>query len=95
MSPKKLEIKNHKLHIKWNDNSSSEIGLKNLRINCPCAHCGKDREEQSETYIPLFSDEQLEISEINLVGSYAVGIKWKDGHNTGIFEFNKLKKLST
>lgn len=94
MAPTKLEIKDKKLQIIWDDNSVSEIDLKKLRINCPCAYCSKEREEQSKSYIPLFFDNQLEISEINLVGSYALGLKWKDGHNTGIFEFNQLRKLS-
>lgn len=94
MTPTKLEIKDKKLQIVWDDNSTSEISLKRLRINCPCAYCSKEREEQSKSYIPLFSEEQLKITEIKPVGSYALGIKWEDGHNTGIFEFNQLKQLS-
>jgi len=94
MTPTKLEIKDKKLQIVWDDHSTSEISLKKLRINCPCAHCGKEREEQSKSYIPLFSEEQLKIAEIKPVGSYALGIKWEDGHNTGIYEFNQLKQLS-
>ena len=33
------------------------------------------------------------IKNIELVGSYAVQITWKDGHNTGIYSWEYLKKL--
>ena len=95
MSPKKIQIKEKKfLNIDWDNNSSSEIKLYSLRRFCPCAICNAERDEQSKTYIPIFSNEQLTVSQVNMVGQYAVGITWKDGHNTGIYEFNELLKLS-
>ncbi len=94
MQPIKIQCNDVKLIINWNDGEKSEITLKKLRRNCPCAYCSKDREEESDTYIPIYSDFQTAVEEINIVGSYAVGVKWKDGHNTGIFEFNHLKRLA-
>lgn len=94
MQPKKIQIKDAKLFINWDDGESSEITLRNLRRNCPCAYCNKEREEESKSYIPIYFDQQMEVEDIKLVGSYAVGIKWKDGHNTGIYEYNHLKKLA-
>ncbi|MGD8779320.1 MAG: DUF971 domain-containing protein [Ignavibacteria bacterium] len=95
MSPKKIQIKEENfLSIDWDNNSNSEIKLSNLRRYCPCAVCNAARDEQSKTYIPIFSNEQLAVSQINMVGQYGVGITWKDGHNTGIYEFNELLRLS-
>ena len=95
MFPSEIKVKEKTyLHIAWNDGTDTKIKLANLRINCPCAVCTTERESQNSTYIPIYSGEQLIINKIELVGNYAVGIAWKDGHNTGIYDFNFLKKIS-
>ncbi|HVO75541.1 MAG TPA: DUF971 domain-containing protein [Ignavibacteriaceae bacterium] len=94
MEPVQIKIlEKKKLCIKWDDDSESLIKLETLRKLCPCATCVTEREKQSKTYIPIFNNNEIEISGINPVGSYAVGITWKDGHNTGIYEFQYLMKL--
>jgi len=30
---------------------------------------------------------------IDLIGRYAINIQWSDGHNTGIYTFELLRKL--
>ena len=95
MSPKKIQVNDGFLLIDWNDNKTSKIKLSNLRKNCPCAVCAADNEEQGEKYIPLYSGDQLQITEIKIVGHYAVNINWKDGHNTGIYEFEQLRNLGS
>ena len=87
-------IGNKDLYVKWDDNSESEINFMKLRKFCPCATCASEREEQSETFIPIFSGNQITVKSIQQVGSYAISIHWKDGHNTGIFEFPFLKSLA-
>jgi DUF971 family protein len=94
MRPVQIKIVNKHLFIKWNDASESMIKLANLRRNCPCALCISEREEQGNSYIPIYSEEQLAIKDIQLVGKYAVSVWWKDDHNTGIYVFEHLTKLS-
>lgn len=95
MSPVQIKIIDKKyLYIKWSDSSESFIDLKKMRRLCPCATCKSEREEQSESYIPIINKEQIKIKKIEAVGSYAVGVTWKDGHSTGIYEYSFLKKLS-
>jgi DUF971 family protein len=95
MFPSEIKVKEKKtLHIKWNDGTETSIKLANLRINCPCAVCSEERLIQGSKYIPIYSDAQLKISSIEVVGNYAVAISWSDSHNTGIFDFDYLKKLS-
>lgn len=83
-----------KLIFKWNDNSESQIPLIKLRKFCPCATCMNERENQSDSYIPIFHASQTRISQITRIGNYAISIHWEDGHNTGIYEFPFLKNLS-
>jgi DUF971 family protein len=96
MKPQKIKVRNNKeLYIRWEDESESVISLEKLRKLCPCATCITEKEKQSKSYIPIFNQNQIQLSKINQVGSYAISIVWKDGHNTGIYEYTYLKKLST
>lgn len=95
MSPKKISInKQDCLVVQWDDGTDSIIKLSNLRQNCPCATCKVEKEKQSNSYLPIFTKEQLKITNISIVGNYALGIEWKDGHSTGIYEYQYLKSLS-
>jgi DUF971 family protein len=95
MFPSEIKVKEKKyLYILWNDTIETWIKLANLRINCPCAVCTNERENQGSKYIPIYSNVQLMVNSIKLVGSYAIAISWSDDHNTGIYDFNYLKKLS-
>jgi len=95
MQPLKIKLlENNFLWIKWVDKSESKISLKRLREMCPCATCLSEREKQSESYIPILVGSQLTVSNIEMVGSYAIQIKWEDGHSTGIYEFPFLKNLA-
>ncbi|NLT49632.1 MAG: DUF971 domain-containing protein [Ignavibacteria bacterium] len=94
MIPVKLNIDKNTLNITWNDNSEDKIKLANLRRLCPCAVCNSEREKNGNTYIPIYTGNQLKIENIKIVGSYAVNIIWKDGHSNGIYDFDYLLKIS-
>lgn len=95
MFPEKIEIREKKLlFITWQDGGITQIRLVNLRRACPCALCNADRESQGPDYIPLYNDDEITITNIKVMGYYGINVEWKDGHNTGIYEFNHLKKIS-
>jgi len=95
MLPVKIKLSGQKdLKIRWDDGSESIIEIKKLRKFCPCATCVSELEEQDKFYIPIVSEDQTKIKSIEQVGSYAIGITWMDGHNTGIYEYSFLKALS-
>ena len=95
MKPVQLKISRDKLLIiNWENGEESSIKLTNLRLKCPCADCKTERNEQSSSYVPIFSDNEVTIKNMKLTGNYAVSIEWKDGHNTGIYEFTYLYKIS-
>ena len=95
MRPSKIRlIAKKRLLIVWDDGSESVLELRELRKRCPCATCLAERDRQSKMYIPLFAENQVTVKSINQVGNYAVQITWNDGHNTGIYEYNFLKRFS-
>ena len=95
MHPSKIRlIEKKRLLIVWDDGSESVLELRELRKRCPCATCLAERDKQSKMYIPLFAENQVTVKSIIQVGNYAVQITWNDGHNTGIYEYNFLKRFS-
>ncbi|MFA8343083.1 MAG: DUF971 domain-containing protein [Rhodothermaceae bacterium] len=93
MVPVKIKIEDEALKIYWDNNSESKIKLVNLRDNCPCAFCKKEQDERDENYIPLYIGDQITIDKIIPVGNYAIKIIWKDGHSTGMYDFEYLRKF--
>ena len=97
MVPRQIKIIEKKqLLVKWDENSESKIDLKYLRDECPCAGC-KGETILLKTYRPpkpaSIHAERYKIKDIQPVGEYAIQISWKDGHNTGIYTWDYLKKL--
>lgn len=94
MQPIKIELTDHStLNIIWDDDTNSEISLFELRKACPCAICASEIENFDHSY-KVYRGGEVTIIDISVVGSYAVSIAWKDGHNTGIYEFQYLKDLA-
>jgi len=96
MFPVKIKYDKEKniLMINWSDDFQQEIKLADLRFNCPCAICQAQKEEQSKSYIPIYSSEQISIQNMKIIGNYALNIIWKDNHDTGIYDFSYLRKFS-
>lgn len=96
MKPNKIQsIENEYLLIYWDDGSKSKIRLMDLRKYCPCAICSENREHHQDWSHVFFTSSELTITEIKIVGHYALNIIWADGHNTGIYEFDMLKKMNS
>jgi DUF971 family protein len=91
--PQKINVKDKRyLYIQWADGTESMLLLANLRKSCPCATCREQREKTPSSYIPLYSEAQNTLIDIKHVGTYAIQLYWKDGHNTGIYTYDKLKE---
>jgi DUF971 family protein len=97
MRPTDIQIIGTELAIKWPEGGEQYIPLEKLRRRCPCAGC------QGETDIlgNVYKNPQLELSpaafqliRIVSVGGYAIQPVWADGHATGIFSFEYLKRVA-
>ncbi len=65
------------------------IPLRRLRDACACAHCV--HELTGEKLVKLTDiPEDIQIQKMELVGAYALRVKWSDGHDTGLFTWEKL-----
>jgi len=80
------------LGIVWNDGHESKYTVRNLRLECRCAHCVDEWTREKvikEENIPL----DIKPKKIESVGRYALNFAWSDGHDTGIYTFEQLRSL--
>ena len=97
MQPSDLQQIGNELAIKWLDGGESFIPLANLRRACPCAGCKGETDIVGKLYKnpdqPL-TVKAFELTRITSVGGYGIQPAWADGHATGIFSFEYLKRLA-
>jgi DUF971 family protein len=81
------------LTIEWADGHRSSFDFRPLRWLCPCAFCrGEAGEPGWLDSDPTLTDEQVELSDITLVGHYALQPFWADGHSSGFYTFAHLRR---
>ena len=81
-----------KLMIEWSDGHESYYVGPVLRGLCPCATC-QDEDTGQRLILPIHIPDSLEFKKIDLVGQYALQFEWSDGHQTGIYSFDRLREL--
>jgi ATP-binding protein involved in chromosome partitioning len=92
--PKKIELRSRKeLYIQWSDGRDSSLEPRALRLACPCATCVDEFTGQRKLN-PADVIETVWPQEISPVGRYALNFQWSDGHRTGIYTFEQLRKLA-
>ncbi len=84
-------------HIKMDDGFEADISSQKLRDNCPCAGC-KGEEVLLHKYVPLHQKpatvESYMLDKAEIKGNYGIQLSWKDGHDTGIYNWDYLKLLA-
>jgi ATP-binding protein involved in chromosome partitioning len=79
------------LAIEWIDGHKSAHSPWPLRTVCPCAACVDEdtgRRVLDPSRVPL----DVKVTGVTPVGRYGVGLAFSDGHNTGIYTYDKLRK---
>ena len=82
----------HDIRITWHDGHESVYPARELRMRCPCAGC-VDETTGALRLVAASVPQDVHPLTINLIGRYAIGIQWSDGHATGIYAFDRLRKL--
>ena len=85
-------IDDKKFEILWSDGHKSVYNNRSVRLKCPCASCVDEWTGKGlldEGTIP----QDLQYEKVDKVGSYALAFSWSDGHNTGLYSYEFLKKI--
>jgi DUF971 family protein len=99
-APADIEIDRDRwIRVRWADGVETRTELAELRKACPCATCRADREQRQRNPLHVLARapvgrEDVTIAEGELVGRYALRLRWKDGHETGIYDFRTLREIA-
>jgi DUF971 family protein len=96
LQPVHIEQIGNQLAVRWNDGTESYLEVEQLRRSCPCAACGGEadllgRNQRPET---SYSSASFVLKSFTQIGGYALQFCWGDDHDTGIYSFEYLRKLS-
>ncbi len=86
-----IEFDEKEVRLSWS--SGKKIAIKNidLRLSCRCALCIDEitgQEKIKRENIPT----DIKALEVTPLGNYAVGIKWSDGHASGIYPYESIEE---
>lgn len=80
------------LAVTWSDRQA-ELPFALLRAQCECARCVN--EWTGERMLdPASIPAEITVESMDLVGGYAVRIHWSDGHNSGLYTWERLREIS-
>ena len=96
LSVKNAQLIGSELAIQWSDGEESYLPLERLRRACPCASCGGEPDVLGNISRPdvTYTDSSFELAGWQFVGGYALQPQWADGHNTGLYSFQYLRRLT-
>ena len=80
------------MKLTWTDGHESVYTARYLRENCPCASC---RHELTGEKILRVEDlpKEMSILKSEILGNYALGFQFSDGHSTGIYTYRYLREI--
>lgn len=77
--------------LRFVDGYEATFAVGPLRLACPCAQCRGQR-EQGRPVAASARSADIHISDARLVGAWGLGIDWNDGHATGIYAWEVLRR---
>ncbi len=88
------------LEITWMDDLVCRYPLPQLREACPCVQCrgghefmGSEHDPKDLLTLTLTPARSYRMEGLQQVGSYAIQPIWDDGHDTGIYTWDYLRRL--
>ncbi len=80
------------VHVEWSDGHDAVYPARHLRLNCSCASCVNEVTGEKMLDAAAIIPDVHPLG-IEPVGRYGIRIQWSDGHNTGIYTYENLRKI--
>jgi Mrp family chromosome partitioning ATPase/DUF971 family protein len=92
-APPEVTAGHGEIIVKLGDGREIRVRNKTLRVSCQCALCVNEFTGQ-----PLLNPdsvpEDIKVESFASLGNYALGIVWSDGHSSGIFPWEHIKRVA-
>jgi DUF971 family protein len=94
-APADLQVIGAELAIRWEDGTENYLSLEKFRRHCPCAACcGEPGLTRPIPGLEMkWTVESFRLRGMQTVGGYAIQPTWEDGHGTGIYSWEYLRKI--
>jgi DUF971 family protein len=97
--PRHIDLKKDRgLTIEWDDGTSSYFSIAYLRKMSPSAEARELREQIAKNPLAIVPSAPpsgpLTALGAELVGHYAIRIRFSDGHDTGIYSWDYLQQIA-
>lgn len=91
--PEAIEVtRDEGVVMRFVDGYEARFTLLALRQGCPCASCRGLRDQGELAWPRPNSPTPLRIEDASLHGAWGLAIRWNDGHSTGIYPFESLRR---
>lgn len=80
------------MKLSWPDVGEKTYPAQILRQQCPCAACRHELTGE-QLLDPTSVASDIVIAKSEIMGQYALSFHFSDGHSTGIYTFDFLRKL--
>lgn len=103
--PRKIDLKKDRgLTVEWSDGSTSYYSIIYLRRMSPSADAREQRKQMSTNPLHVLPSSAkrgtggatsgaLTALDAEMVGNYAIRIRFSDGHDTGIYSWTYLRQI--
>jgi DUF971 family protein len=83
------------LALAFDDGVECYLPLVTLRRACPCAACQGEPDALGRVVrpVPSIGEAGFRLRKLETVGGYALQLYWGDGHSTGIYTYDYLRRL--
>src|SRR5690349_3910218 len=78
--------------LSWSNNEKYSVPYVEIRYYCPCAGCVDENSGQRTIQKSSISPD-IRPKSVQLIGRYAVQFIWSDGHDTGMYHYDRLYEL--
>lgn len=99
-TPARLDLKKDRgLTVEWADGSTSYFSIAYLRRMSPSAEARTLRDEMAKNPLTVLPSPKsgasgpLVAESAELVGNYALRIRFSDGHDTGLYSWDYLREI--
>jgi DUF971 family protein len=91
-----VQLIGDELAMRWSDGVESYLAVERFRRACPCALCGGEPDVLGNISRPdvTYTPSSFELVGWQLIGGYALQPRWGDGHSTGLYSFQYLRRLT-
>jgi DUF971 family protein len=81
------------VELVWDESRTDRLRYHYVRAQCPCASC-RDEWTGERILDPKSIRPDLALEGMEPVGAYAVRFGWNDGHSSGLYTWEALRKLA-